>query len=495
MQTPYTRPKLGFLYLDHVLRFFDKSNFKGWPDKIESVVYHWRNDKSRFINEVKRKKIDVLIGNVPATAYETFREISRALPNVRFVPSLDTQFANKSKENVTHFCEKHNLPIPKTHIFYEKDEADAFLRRCDYPKIIKKSYGPSNYGGYFVHKVDSYGEACELLAKRKYYPVYVQQFVPMQADIRVMLVGHKPICAFWRRPPEGEWLTNTSQGGSMDYSNVPQQALNIAVEASKAAHAEYWACDIALGIDREYRILECATAFAAFPYIRDWIGQYLMWSFAPNLFKEPNIPLYNWEELGKIKSSLLRTMRHIAFGKYTPSCDAPDDLSRVSESEYPLLPTQLRNDEEWPSETWNYQDNYGPKALLSKRKAPVAQTKTQDVESDVQANIGGASEYELDDEQYAEIGLEDSSPVAQEQSAVKTPALSEIQIRDFFKGVKGVGPKMTNTILDTFGVEATSHIIANDQEKLLVIKNINEKKVALVLEHWNTFVSTLSPEK
>ena len=34
-------PTLGFVYLDHVLRFFNASNFKGWPTKIESVVYHW----------------------------------------------------------------------------------------------------------------------------------------------------------------------------------------------------------------------------------------------------------------------------------------------------------------------------------------------------------------------------------------------------------------------------------------------------------------------
>ena len=70
-------PKIGFLYLDHVLRFFDKSNFKGWPDPIESVTYHWGNDKGRFIREVKQKGIEVLIGNVPATAYETFRDIAR----------------------------------------------------------------------------------------------------------------------------------------------------------------------------------------------------------------------------------------------------------------------------------------------------------------------------------------------------------------------------------------------------------------------------------
>ena len=46
-------PTIGLLYLDHVLRFFDKSNFKGWPDKIETVCYHWGNDKARFVREVK----------------------------------------------------------------------------------------------------------------------------------------------------------------------------------------------------------------------------------------------------------------------------------------------------------------------------------------------------------------------------------------------------------------------------------------------------------
>ena len=54
-------PTLGLLYMDYVLRFFDKSNFKGWPDKIETVTYHWKNDKTRFINEVRRKNIDVLV--------------------------------------------------------------------------------------------------------------------------------------------------------------------------------------------------------------------------------------------------------------------------------------------------------------------------------------------------------------------------------------------------------------------------------------------------
>jgi hypothetical protein len=108
----------------------------------------------------------------------------------------------------------------------------------------------------------------------------------------------------------------------MSYENVPMNALELAVEASKAAKAEDWACDIAIdeNTDKAY-ILECATAFAAFPYIRDWIGQYIMWDLSEGRFSLPHVPLYSWEELGKISPSLLRTMRHIHFAKYTPSAD------------------------------------------------------------------------------------------------------------------------------------------------------------------------------
>ncbi len=46
----------------------------------------------------------------------------------------------------------------------------------------------THLGGYFVHKVDSYSEAKELFDNKKYHPIYIQDFVPMEADIRVMLI-------------------------------------------------------------------------------------------------------------------------------------------------------------------------------------------------------------------------------------------------------------------------------------------------------------------
>lgn len=460
-------PKLGFLYLDYVLRFFDHSNFKGWPNKIETVTYHWGDDKDRFIKEVKRKKIDVLIGNVPATAYETFRQIARALPNVRFIPSLDTQFSNKSKENVTRFAWKYDLPIPKTYIYYNRPNADKFLQKCDYPKIVKKSYGPSNYGGYFVHKVDSYKEARKLYDEKKYHPMYFQDFVPMEADIRVMLIGHKPVCAFWRRAPEGEWLTNTSQGGSMDYNDVPKEVLDLAVKVSKSAKAEYWACDVAWGKDGKPRILECATAFAAFPYIRDWIGQYIMWLLSDGRFRMPHCPMFNWEELGKIDSSLLRTMRHIAFGKYNASYDGAYFgnkkkmygegtvyLHELDET-YKMHKVNRRWSEEWPSEKWNYQDKFS----LNNLKA----MKVPNLKNEHAPNPTG----------------EDM------ESAEQSVKISKKELKEMLTSVEGLGKKKFERIIEEVGSsQEVVGILEQSPSILLNIKGITKKIVTKITKKW-----------
>jgi len=464
-------PKLGFLYLDYVLRFFDHSNFKGWPNKIETVTYHWKNDKDRFIAEVKRKKIDVLIGNVPATAYETFREIARELPNVRFIPSLDTQFSNKSKENVTRFAWKYGLPIPKTYVYYNRGNADTFLKKTEYPKIVKKSYGPSNYGGYFVHKVDSYDEARELFDEKKYHPMYFQDFVPMEADIRVMLIGHKPVCAFWRRAPEGEWLTNTSQGGEMDYMNVPKSVLDLAVKVSKSANAEYWACDVAYGKDGKVRILECATAFAAFPYIRDWIGQYMMWSLSEGRFKKPNTPMFNWEELGKLSPALLRTMRHITFGEYRPSYDGAffgakkkvygekEVYIHELDNKYKMFDVKERTFEEWPSEKWNYQDRFALKNLKS-MKVPLLK--------------------------------KEEAPEVSGDEATEAITITDKELEALLLSIKGFGKKKLSKILTYFNSHSNLiETLEREPRALENVKTIDVKMVAKISKVWAEYKKEL----
>ena len=257
--------------------------------------------------------------------------------------------------------------------------------------------------------------------------------------------------------------------------NVPKELLDLAVQVSKAANAEYWACDIAVGADGKYRILECATAFAAFPYIRDWIGQYLMWKFSHGRFPLPNIPLFNWEELGKMDSSVLRTLRYITFGNYTPSYDGAyfldKKMKRTEEGEvylheldslYPMLLTEDRTTEEWPSEKWNFQDNYGKTV----RKVHVQSNPNEKISSDESVEAGESDESEI--------------------------ILTKKKMIKILTSVDGIGKKKSEKILKKFDMVELVKILEQTPERLVEEVSWFKKKMLKQLnDTWTIFKSKL----
>jgi hypothetical protein len=250
----------------------------------------------------------------------------------------------------------------------------------------------------------------------------------------------------------------------MDYMVVPKSVLDLAVKVSKAAKAEYWACDVAYGKDGKVRILECATAFAAFPYIRDWIGQYLMWLLSEGRFRKPHIPMFNWEELGKMDSSILRTLRHITFGKYSPSYDGDyfgkkrklfgenEIYLHVLDSEYKMYPVKRRWSEEWPSEKWNYQDNLSKDTSKSKKKAKLTPLPTGDE----------ANEAQETDE-----------------------SITKDELSDFLRSVEGIGKKKVDSIIKHFGdVEEVVGVLHQNSKILTEVKGITKKIASKIEKAW-----------
>jgi len=98
--------------------------------------------------------------------------------------------------------------------------------------------------------------------------------------------------------------------------------------------------------------------------------------------------MFNWEELGKIDPSLLRTMRHITFGAYSESYDGAyfgkkkknyggkEVYIHKLDKKYKIHKVKARKEEEWPSEKWNYQDKFSAmnpaknKSQKSAKKVP-----------------------------------------------------------------------------------------------------------------------------
>jgi len=74
-----------------------------------------------------------------------------------------------------------------------------------------------------------------------------------------------------------------------------------------------------------------------------------MWDFSNGYYPMPHVPLYSWEELGKIDPNLLRTMRHLSFSPYTPSADGATYINDTGNT-FPMDRTELSDPSDYPEE-------------------------------------------------------------------------------------------------------------------------------------------------
>ncbi len=64
-------------------------------------------------------------------------------------------------------------------------------------------------------------------------PAYIQEYIPVDRDIRVVIIGEKIRMAYFRVSVNNDFRTNVSQGGKILFDPVPDKALNLALDTAK----------------------------------------------------------------------------------------------------------------------------------------------------------------------------------------------------------------------------------------------------------------------
>lgn len=75
--------------------------------------------------------------------------------------------------------------------------------------------------------------------------LYVQEFLPIQRDLRVVWVGNKVVSAYWREQTNG-FHNNVAQGGVLSFGRVPTAALELVAEVAIALGIDHAGFDIAV---------------------------------------------------------------------------------------------------------------------------------------------------------------------------------------------------------------------------------------------------------
>jgi ribosomal protein S6--L-glutamate ligase len=144
-------------------------------------------------------------------------------------PSYHTYKCVQDKIKQTALFQLAGLPHPRTRVFYGKRQKAKIMQYFSYPCIAKAPRGSAMGRGVFLINnaadLDAYGH--------KRHVAYIQEYIPIDRDIRVVVIGGHVMHAYWRIAGEGEFRTNIARGGRISLDPVPEKALDLALKAAK----------------------------------------------------------------------------------------------------------------------------------------------------------------------------------------------------------------------------------------------------------------------
>ena len=139
-------------------------------------------------------------------------------------PSYHTYKFALDKIKQTAVFNMLDIPHPKTKIFYGKKQKQTILFYFAFPFIAKKARGSAK--GNDVYLIQNTEDLFVYLKNKG--PAYIQEYFPIDRDMRVIIIGTKIRLAYWRIAAKDNFKTNISQGGTICFDPLNQKALDLA---------------------------------------------------------------------------------------------------------------------------------------------------------------------------------------------------------------------------------------------------------------------------
>ena len=166
-------------------------------------------------------------------------------------PSRETYVYSGDKIKQTVLFELLRIPHPHTRFFFghQKERIEA---ECPFPFIAKIPRGSSMGEGVYLIQ-----DAAGLKQYERRNPVaYIQEYLPLEKDLRVILINHQVILAYWKIGRPGEFRHNLAQGGDLDFERIPPEALRFARRVTRACNFDDVGLDLCHTEKHGWMVLE-----------------------------------------------------------------------------------------------------------------------------------------------------------------------------------------------------------------------------------------------
>ena len=147
----------------------------------------------------------------------------------KIFPSLETYLYADEKIKQTTLFFMAGLPHPRTR-FYFPLHHQRVLDDFSFPFIAKLARNSARGRGVFLirnrHELQDYLKLTKV--------AYIQEYLPHDRDLRVVLINYKPVIAYWRVKAADEFRTNLSCGGSISFEDLDPEGIEVACRVARA---------------------------------------------------------------------------------------------------------------------------------------------------------------------------------------------------------------------------------------------------------------------
>jgi ribosomal protein S6--L-glutamate ligase len=163
-------------------------------------------------------------------------------------PTAHTYRYVQNKIKQTALFKMMGIPHPRTHVYYGRQQQRRIRIEFDYPFVAKVARGSALGRGVYLIRDDD--QLAAYLADNRV--AYIQQYLPIDRDIRVVVIGAQVVHAYWRVARAGDFRTNISAGGRIRLDAVPRAAKDLALSTARRCGWDDVGLDICCDQDRFY---------------------------------------------------------------------------------------------------------------------------------------------------------------------------------------------------------------------------------------------------
>ncbi|MFP4035889.1 MAG: RimK family alpha-L-glutamate ligase [Desulfobacteraceae bacterium] len=211
MQPPFT-PHLYFIALG--------SRLRGVPEVRTLGV------RPNFQDYTQEEREEILNASLVLYPTRNYAQFLTTMGRPIF-PSLETYLYADEKILQSTLFQMLGINHPLTRFYYPLHH-HRILEDFSFPFVAKLPRASSRGRGVFL--VEKPADLWNYLDRTKV--AYIQEFLPHNRDLRVVLINYDPVLAYWRKAAPGSFKTNLSQGGSPDFDGIPEDILAFASECA-----------------------------------------------------------------------------------------------------------------------------------------------------------------------------------------------------------------------------------------------------------------------